>query len=247
MTNRLRGLINAAGAGGANINDQWRFVFHLAAWREADAPAIAGGRRCEMFVDRSELDALMKRAKAYDIVEFETDSPPSERVTRVKKLFAIGLSDPDLSAIAAELRKPIVTSHPKLGRLEYERRYAWYSGHAKWQGREIEVTLASADPATPDRVFELATRMFESQAEWSRRVLQHISQRLLPLKNDAWLQERETVYDETRFLKRIALRSISFEESGHITFWYSDGQLFGGHDIEVRANEHGVTEAGLAG
>ena len=248
MTNRLRGLIDASGAAGACINNQWRFVFHLAAWRDVSAPPTTGHRRCEMLVDESELDALMTEARAYEIVEFETDSPPTERVTQVKRLLATGLSDPDLSAIAAELRKPIIASHPTLGRLEYERRYGWYSGRGKWQGNEIEVTLAAPDPATPERVFQLATRVFEAQNEWSSRIRQHISEKLLPLKNDAWLQEHETEFSETRFLEHVTLRSINFDERRHITFWHSDGDLFGGHEIEVRANEErGVMEAGLAG
>ncbi len=71
---------------------------------------------------------------------------------------------------------------------------------------------------------------------------------LLPLKNDAWLQEHEVEYSETRFLDCVTLRSIDFDESGRITFWHGDGALFGGHDIEVRATEEcGVTEAGLSG
>ncbi|TLY49526.1 MAG: DUF2262 domain-containing protein, partial [Gammaproteobacteria bacterium] len=66
--------------------------------------------------------------------------------------------------------------------------------------------------------------------------------------NGTWLEEDETDYTEEGLLERITPQSIHFGESGRITFWHAGGDLFGNHDIEVRADEErGVTEVGLAG
>ena len=247
MTNTIRGLVDAGGCAGVSTKNEWRFVFNLAAWREFDVLTI-GNRRCELPVEKSEVHELMARVRAYDIVDLEIDPSVTGRVTKVTRLLAAGLNDPELENIASALRKPITATHPLLGLLEYQREYGRYVGRVQWQGRQIDIALFTSDPTSTEPVFQRATRVFTAQRDWSERLRHCIADKLLPLKNGTWLEEDETAYTEGGLLERITLQSIHFGESGRITFWHADDDLFAGHDIEVRADEErGVTEVGLAG
>ena len=90
--------------------------------------------------------------------------------------------------------------------------------------------------------------MLAAQARWDGLIREALAHYLIPLKNQSWLQWWEFKLTEQRLMRRIALRTIQFDETGRITFWFSDGGLFLGHDIEVRAyEERGVSEVCLAG
>lgn len=244
---KIRGLVDAGGSGGVGARSGWRLVFHLAAWRRAGAPVVVGKKRCELAVTESELDALMKRVLAYTVVDFEIRGALRGPTLRIRKL-QIAPDDPALRAVAVELQKPVVATHPVLGRLEYEREYGWYAGQAEWLGRPIEIHLGAEDPARADAVIARASRTFAQAAAWDARIRRSVTDKLLPLKNEAWLEEGEAPCGEDEFLARIALQSIEFGQTGRITFWHTDGGLFGDHYIEVRADERdGIQEVVLAG
>jgi hypothetical protein len=238
-------LVDANGSAGACIHNEWLFVFHLAAWRDSSGLVIKT-RRCEMPVMHSDLKELMNRVRAYEVVEVEIDPSAPGPHTRVKRLRGTRISDAGLAQVAAELKKPLVLTHAVLGSLEYQRNYGWYSGHATWLGEKVELTL-SCDPMQPDAVVAFAMAMLSTQLEWRERLNKCLVGELLSLKNRAWLDEQEAALKDVEFLARVSLKAIAVDVPDHITFWYSDGEMFGGHDIEIRANAEGITEAGLAG
>ena len=168
MINTIRGLVDAHGSAGVGTKNEWRCVFNLAAWREFDA-LTTGSRRCELPAEKSAVRGLMARVKAYDIVDLEIDLSVAGLVTKVTRLLATGLNDPELENIASALRKPITATHPVLGLLEYQRECGRYVGRAQWQGKQIDVALFASDPASTEPVFQLATRVFAAQRDWSER------------------------------------------------------------------------------
>jgi hypothetical protein len=168
-------------------------------------------------------------------------------VAKLKRIVAVGVADADLAEVAAELRGPIRLAHPDLGTLEYDRRYDWFSGRSVWCGEIVEVSL-SGDPDAPEAVAAAASRLFSDQAGWDRRVRDFAVERLLPLKNDVWLGEDEPELAREDFLARMTLTSIDVDESGSFTFWHSDGDLFGGHSIQVSGNlDSGPTAVDIPG
>ncbi|WP_291869370.1 DUF2262 domain-containing protein [Maribacter sp.] len=58
-----------------------------------------------------------------------------------------------------------------------------------------------------------------------------ITKKLLPLKNENWLEENETKISEIEFVKRIRLASILFLEDGSSELIFNDGNLFWEHQI----------------
>jgi hypothetical protein len=97
-------------------------------------------------------------------------------------------------------------------------------------------------------MLEAARRLFAEQAEWHRRVREYAVDRLLPLKNDSWLDEDDEEMSAAEFLSRMRLTSISVDETGDLTFWHDDGDLFWGHAIQVSGSlSNGLTDADIPG
>ncbi len=90
--------------------------------------------------------------------------------------------------------------------------------------------------------------LWANQAEWNREVTDFPVKELLELKNDTWRQDDETPLTKEDFIERMVLESITLNPHGSFDFWYSDGDMFWGHSIEVAGNfREGIKYANIAG
>ncbi len=244
------GLVDAGGSAGVSSGSSngWNLVFRLVGWRHPGSPVETGERHCALPVPKRNLEALMESVKAYSIIEAEIDDQPSPGTTRLRRLVVTDVKDPELEQLARELQKPIVLADPILGQLEYDRKYECFSGRAEWCGQVVEISLSCDRPEKPATVLEAASRLFADQSDWHHRVKQYAVEQLLPLKNRAWLDEREVELSEDEFLSRMTLQSIDLNESGEFTFWHDDGDLFWGHAIQISGSfSEGLTIADIPG
>lgn len=243
------GLVSAHGASGVSSgrSGEWSLVIHFVAWRGRGEPVVAEERRCELAVERSELDELRKRIPGYAIVEVEIDESLA-RFTRLRRVVSLDVDDADLKAIAQQLKEPIVLDDPMLGKLRYERRLHWYEGRVAWCGETIDIHLSCEQPQSPDAVRAVASQLLQAQHDWSDRVRAYAIAELLPLKNMSWLEEGEEALTPEAFASRMSLQSIQMDESGDFTFWYDDGDLFWGHSIQISGDlSTGPTDADIPG
>src|SRR5207249_3318350 len=103
-------------------------------------------------------------------------------------------------------------------------------------------------PADLPVALKSAHTLWESQDVWSRRIRDFAVQKLLPLKNDAWLDEGEVEVTADQFQDRMTLDSITVYPNGSFEFWHHDGDLFWGHSIQVRGSlSEGPTDADIPG
>jgi hypothetical protein len=97
-------------------------------------------------------------------------------------------------------------------------------------------------------VLQVASNLFNAQLEWGRRVQAFAVQKLLPLKNEAWLSEGEERLSAEEFGLRMMLTCITIEETGRFTFWHDDDDLFWGHSIQISGDvANGPTDADIPG
>ena len=244
------GLVDAGGSSGASLgrSDEWRLSFNLVGWRYPGSAVVIGNRRCELPVSKGDLRSLMDLVKPYSIVDVEIDESSTAAMTKLRRIVHVGASDPELEQLATELQQPIVVQDATLGRLEYDRKYGWFTGRAEWCGQVVRVRVCCAGPDDRAGALAAAARLFAEQAEWHRRVREYAVEKLLPLKNRSWLDEDEAEKSADEFLAKMSIESISLDESGDVTFWHDDGGLFLGHAISISGTlSEGLTNANIAG
>ncbi len=85
-------------------------------------------------------------------------------------------------------------------------------------------------------------------ADWRERATSLAVSKLLPLKNDVWIDEDNLPLSADEFRDSIRLTSIHLYHDGLITCYFDDGDLFWGHVIVVSGNTAGgPQEAEIAG
>jgi hypothetical protein len=265
---RLRGLIDANGGGEHSTRVGKRMVpllgFSLAAWRSGDGPVTEDERRCDLVL-KKETDLEID---PYTIVELEVADdddekcrlPPDPVLDRYKKpttwltrVVAIGVSDPELERIRDAMQAPVRSTHPTLGEFEYDRSLRAFSGAVDWNGRRVPLSLGCPDPKRPKRVLKHAESLLANWQDWQHRAPAFAADRLLALKNGEWADEdddgkRAPPITRDEFLARLSPNSIEIQESGRLTFWFDDGDLFSGHLVHVDGKVDGkITKAGIGG
>lgn len=75
-----------------------------------------------------------------------------------------------------------------------------------------------------------------------------ITKKLLPLKNENWIEENEKKISEKEFIKRIKLTSILIFDDTSLELEYDDGDIFYAHQIIVDLNkENEITNVDIHG
>ena len=135
-------------------------------------------------------------------------------------------------------RAPI--EHATLGRLVYDGRLRWYEGTVR--GLPVAVHDASLDDALALAARVVANLDAVRQAAEDRAVAD-----LLPLKNEAWLDEGEPSVPEAEFRRRLQFESVTAFADG-AELYFADGDLFWGHTVVVRMAADGrMTDADIGG
>jgi hypothetical protein len=244
----LIGLVDAFGSAGGSIGgtDQWSLIFNLAAWKQEGAVS-EGKLRCELPVTKEELSNFMGAIKAYKIVEINVSVYTNTGAAVLKSVEVLD-RDLQLEAISAELQKPVKVDTVQFGTLELDRRLGDYKGVALWCGTQVGISLSCADIEKPFNVIAVASELFSAQSDWNSRVQAFAVERLLPLKNDSWLDEGDFEVSPEEFVSKMTLEEISFDEGGAFSFWHDDGDLFWGHSIMVSGElGKGLTDADIPG
>lgn len=154
---------------------------------------------------------------------------------------------PELQKVLQKRLEPVTYKSEFFGTFLLDRRAGWFEAEAKWLGTEIELFLSGDLGDIPDLEAQ-AIQLFEKQAEWDSKIRARITQDLLRLKNDTWLDEDEDPLSEQEFQEKIQLDNFVVYKDGDFAAWYNDGDTFWGHSISVDGNLDGrLTEVGIHG
>lgn len=238
----VTGLVDASGAGGYSApgDDQTTLMFKLATWRIGTGPLSAVPLDLRRRLPRKEFDRLWAEIKADSIIRITaqvlTDEPGQEPEGIFHEYQGTVDSDRELNAALERALEPTTYETSQFGVLEFDRRYEWYEGQVRWLDSTITLTLSaeSADELPP--LLSTAEALWADQANWNRRIQDYAVAQLLPLKNEAWLEEGESPVTPEEFRQRMELQSIGIEPDGQFTFWHNDGDLFWGHSIQICGN-----------
>jgi hypothetical protein len=160
----------------------------------------------------------------------------------------LDIDDYDLTTRAQELQVSVTYQDNLFGTCVLDKRTDRFDAKADWNGTQVRVHLNSGTIDALPPVLEHAYELWRNAATWTMCVLDRAADDLLKLKNAAWLENGEHAWSADEFRQQLTLQSISIDKDAAVEFCFSDGRMFLGHHILVRANlDRGPTEAYIAG
>jgi hypothetical protein len=247
----ILGIIGPTGSAGVRLPEKdWTLTFKLSAWKKIDGEITTQELTIRKPVSHDELKSLMKELRPYEIVHLQARVPMENGfgtlqgvlVQIVRKNFA----DVDLDRCRVEIQKPVVYRDERLGEFILDRRIGWFEGAINWGPDQIKLHLKPVQQNL-ERCLKTAYALYDSQNTWTQRAAEIAVTKLLPIKNESWLQDDEESLSAEQFLSRMQLESITVGPE-NIELWYNDGDLFWGHSIRVSGSlSEGPTFAGIEG
>lgn len=146
-----------------------------------------------------------------------------------------------LSEIAQEFAKPVITNTKKFGKMTLDRRINMMEGNIMWNGNSVRLYIEMDGTEGIKTGLKIAETLYENQASWSKKVNDYAVENLLPGWNDEWKVDDGPDMTAEQFISKITLTGISIDRSGEFTFDHDDGDIFAGHYIVVG----GTLETGL--
>lgn len=241
------------GALGSPKTGLWALRLVVGCWREPGGP-----RRDEaIFVrrivsDEPEIDRLVEALQPHTLVKLRVrlkEIAPGARFGLLDELLDPP-EDAELAAIAAERAElervreaeqaagavaiePADVDDERFGKLRFDAALSRWATEARWSRRPVRLELPRLGQSDAADSLVVARTLFSQQKLWASRLVKLIDTDLLGLKNDTWLSEDERPFTARRFKTRIRLQAIQVFADGRFEFWFSDDDLFGGHDIRV--------------
>lgn len=174
----------------------------------------------------------------------------------VTEILAQGEQDDFLDGVLAAYQTVVTLHSDLLGDLTLDREMEWYEGEAEFCGTTIQVTLSSEDTdADLTAALRQMEAFFAAQEKQNTMLRQFAAKELTELAND-WAYdafegdegEEPPEITEEEFAERLEPESVGFEPDGSYTFYFGDGDFFGGHSVTVYGNvKSGPEEAAMEG
>lgn len=241
------------GAGKGPDDSLWSFQVRLLAFK-VEGRLVVGRLQLWRAVDDESQGRLSEAMKPYSLLAVDVRMPRGLEPPDHAWIEAVigPAEDAELEAEIARSKEPVTFDDPLFGTFVLDRRLDWLVAPTSWSGAPVELVLTLDDPdAGPevrDALLADARALWADPVAWTRRVHAHAVAELLPLKNDAWLDEGEGPLDASAFLARMKLRSIHVGPEGRFEFWHDDGDLFFGHSILISGTiKEGPTDADIPG
>lgn len=228
--------------------------FSLACWRRQGGPIVAG----KLLVLRP-VPPVMRFGESFDRAIFEEF--PDYSIQRLNVLLstdqnrsvfdkALKIEEPDetLLLMAERVREPVVIPTKQLGDLTLNPGIGRFEGKTKWNRKTLHVSVEQGPGDGIEDALKTAKALWSDQRGWKHKIDDFAVEKLLPLKNDDWLEEGEPIVTPKAFKARMTLQTICVSREGRFEFWHDDGDLFLGHSIQVRGNlRDGPTHADIPG
>lgn len=220
----------------------WTMSFRFVAWRIEKEPLRHTALKILRRMNDRGVRRFQSKIASETIIRIRAriDQSDGLEVTDayLEKIIALVDDDSELNARLAELQRPITLDDPDFGTFLFNRKFGLFTAAVTWMSQPIELEL---EPKDKDRnnveaCLEIARQLWAGMSIWQSRIQDFAVQELLPLKNDGWLEEDEGPCTADEFKNKMELHSITIYCDGHFSFWHSDGDMFWGHSIQIRAN-----------
>lgn len=250
----LTGIVDPSGVGAAKSAGQelWSLLLTFEAWRISNESIRTDPLTIRRRVTEKELHKFQDLIKAETIIliraRIAENNVFGSPKAQIEDFVALDSTDAQLQRHLAQLQEPKIHEDNRFGLLTFDRRIDWYSAQVKWQGKTINLNLNVESADELDPVLKVAYKLWDNESTWSERINNYAIEKLLPLKNDNWLDGDEPELSVQEFKDRMTLEAVSVYPDGEFEFWHNDGDLFWGHSIQISGNlSEGPTRADIPG
>lgn len=228
----------------------WEASLSLQPWR-IDGGAI-DTRRLRLILgnlDRKTAQAFAQTWAIGVLVALRVDAAPDPDAP-APQLFAVSfdgaVSDPELADFAMPAPSYPPFDDSRFGTFTRTGEYASYQTSATWIGRTVALELDATGPDLA-KAADHAAALFDHAQLWQSELDDCLFRDLHSLWNEAWKDDRPALAQQD-WLSRITLTRISIDPTGAFLAYFSEGDLFWGHAIEVSGSrDAGASEARLLG
>ena len=178
---------------------------------------------------------------------------PAKGIPRwlVRDVLAKDVPDPSLLAWKEHYLTPVVIERQGV-ELTLDREYDQYEGNLRTDKYDCNIYLETTEPGGEDvgRAGELYDDIVSRLAWWDEQARQYAAEKLLETAND-WRDEEDPELTADDFTRRMTLTGFSVSSKGTLglySFFYSDAEMFAGHEIFCEGDtEHGFTDSSIQG
>ena len=198
-------------------------------------------KRNEKTVDKNKSDRLPIQPN--ELGEFSLRLSDFEVKNQRSTVTSVWIDPEFEKAIKTATKSDIKTRGKKADIIELR----WYFVRIILWGHAVEIVF---DPEIASKSLDDFIQKINQQLNWLTKSKNSINNviihNLLHLKNDDWLSEGQLPLNKEDFLKSIYPISIKFSRHAAFELEYNDGNLFGGHSINLNvSSEREITDASL--
>ncbi|MCA9039706.1 MAG: DUF2262 domain-containing protein [Planctomycetaceae bacterium] len=233
-------------------DDHHDLVFDLPVWRIEGCALNSVEIRVLQIGNQVELDKIIQSIETEGRIRFRAHYSDQFQGKPVQaalvELLDEEVIDPELDCAVREYLTPKIFRDDRFGKFLFDRSLNWYNCQTRWLKTSINLTLIEKDEQRLKLMLCVTDSLFDHAKKWDNAAREYAAFRLLNLKNRSWLDEdnNERPVTERKFKKRITMQSICINPDFSFDFWFDDGGLFFGHQINVTGNlEEGFTHAGI--
>lgn len=115
------------------------------------------------------------------------------------------------------------------------------------QYRGVRVTVSDPGAVDGGKPTPDAAKRYEALIGGLEEIRLFAASRLLSIYNGGWLDDDHGVLDAAGFAQRLASPSLTVYEEGMTLVHFEDGDMFGGHCIQVTTRDGKPTDAEIVG
>ena len=97
-----------------------------------------------------------------------------------------------LRAMARSLAHTVTYENEVFGTISENKEFGWFEAQAPWNGRSTNVIFDPRPEGSVEKVIRSASEFWKAQTGWRQRIEAFAVEKLLPLKNERWLEEGPT-------------------------------------------------------
>jgi len=248
------GVVGASAPSGSQSGGEklWSLLFDFQVWRTKSTGLQTQPLIIRRKVTMEELHRWQESINPYTVIRIKArvvvGADEDGHQALLEDFVGRESSDEELNRHLKQLQQPVTFEDPSLGTFTLDRRVDWFSGTVAWEGHPISLNLSGSETHKVLDALKTAHALWKSPNTWNRRIRDYAVEKLLPLKNESWLDENEPALTPDEFRARMTLQSITVYPDGSFDFWHNDGDLFWGHSIHISGSlANGPTGADIPG